>query len=100
MSLPLTGVPKKVKRLIDNRTKGFCSIINFSFDLNRKYSNLDFETKFAQIRYELTDIHQFQNDKLISTFRILPIFGILIFTMHFHQIICHCEEIFAEDKLK
>ena len=26
-----------------------------------KKSNLDFETKFAQIRYELTEMHAFQN---------------------------------------
>ena len=53
----ISGVPKKVKRLIDHRTKVFCSIIKFSFD----FSNLDFETKFVQIRYELIEIHQFQN---------------------------------------
>ena len=41
---------KNEKRLTDHRTKGFCSIINFSFDLNKKHSILDFETKFAQIR--------------------------------------------------
>ena len=49
------------KCLIDHRTKGFCSIMNFSFDFNRKHSNVDFETKLAKIRYELTEINQFQN---------------------------------------
>ena len=48
--LSYTGCPKKNwKRLIGHRTKGFRSIVNFSFELNRKHSNLDFETKFAQI---------------------------------------------------
>ena len=39
----LPGAPpqKYYERLIDHRTKGFCSIINFPFDVNRKYSNLD-----------------------------------------------------------
>ena len=46
---------KHQKRLIDHRTKGLCPIINFSFNFNRKHSHLDFETKFAQIRYELTE---------------------------------------------
>ena len=55
----LLGVPKKVKRLIDHRTKGFCSVIKFSFDLSRKHLNLDFGTKIAQIRYQLTGIHKF-----------------------------------------
>ena len=42
--------PKKnYKRSIDHRTKGFYSITNFAFDLNRKHSDLDFEIKFAQI---------------------------------------------------
>ena len=56
-------VPKKVKRLFDHRTKGFCSIIKFfAFDFNtKKHFNLDFETKFTQIQHELTGIHQFQN---------------------------------------
>ena len=52
---------KKLERLIDHRAKGFLLIISFSFDVNRKYSNLDFKTKFVQIRYELTEIRQFQN---------------------------------------
>ena len=37
------------KRLIDHRTKGFCSIINSASDFDRKHYYLDFETKFAQI---------------------------------------------------
>ena len=46
-----SGCPKKNQKcLIDHRRKRFCSIINFSFDLNRKHSNLDLETKFAKIR--------------------------------------------------
>ena len=57
-SINIPGVPKKVKSLIDHRTKDFCSIIKFSFDFN---SNLDFETKFAQMRYELTKIHKFES---------------------------------------
>ena len=52
---------KWVKCLIDNRTKGFCLIINFSFNFNRRRLELDFETKFFQIRYKLTKINQFQN---------------------------------------
>ena len=56
----LSGAHQKVKRSIDNRTKRFRSIIKMSFDFYRKDSNLDFETKFAQIRPELTEIHQFQ----------------------------------------
>ena len=50
--------PKNYKHFIAHRTKGFCSIIKFSFDLNRKYYNLDFETKFAQIRFDLTEIRK------------------------------------------
>ena len=56
-----TGCPpppkkkRKWKRLIDRKTKCFCSIINFSCDLDTRHSTLDFETKFAQIGYELTE---------------------------------------------
>ena len=58
----LPGVPLKTsKRLIDHRPKGFYSIIKCHFDFNRKYSNLDSEIKFTQIRYEFAEIHQFQN---------------------------------------
>ena len=39
--------------------KAFVQLSIFYF--NRKQSNLEFETKFAQIRYELTETHQFQN---------------------------------------
>ena len=60
---------KHSKRFIDHRTKGFCSIINFSLDFNRKYSNLDFETKFAQILYEMTEIRQFQNCQVNFNFQ-------------------------------
>ena len=57
-----TGCPEqKVKRLIDQRTKGFCTIVKFYFDFNRKHSNLDFETKLVQMWYELIEIHQCQN---------------------------------------
>ena len=42
----------------------------------------------------------FKTDRLISTFRILPIFGLLIFIMRVHGIICNYEEIIAEYKLK
>ena len=53
------------KRLIDHKTKGFYPIIIFfSYDLNRKHPNLNFETKFAQIQYELTEMRQFQNWKV------------------------------------
>ena len=72
---------EKLKGLIDHRTKGFCSIIKFSFDFCT-----DRGTSISK------------NDKLISTFKILPIFG--VFTVRIHQIICHCEEIFGEGKLK
>ena len=47
------GVPKKIKRLIDHRTKGFCAIIRFSLDVCWK-ANLDFETKFVQNPHEFT----------------------------------------------
>ena len=60
---------KNYKRLIDHRTKGFCSIINFAFDLNRKHSHLDFELTFAQILYELTKIRQFQKCQVDFNFQ-------------------------------
>ena len=53
--------PKKWKRLINHRTKSFYSIIKFSFDSNRKHSNLDVETKFTRIGYVFTEVRQFQN---------------------------------------
>ena len=47
------------------QNKGFCSIIKFSFDFDRKHSNLDFETEFVQVRsrvrYEVIEMLQFQN---------------------------------------
>ena len=43
--------------------------MNFAFDLNRKHSNLDFETKFAQIRYEFTEINQFQKCQVDFNFQ-------------------------------
>ena len=53
------GIPKKYKRSIHYRTEGFCSVIKLSFYFNKKHS--DFETKFVQILYELTEIHKFRN---------------------------------------
>ena len=44
------GVPKKVTGLLGHRTKGFCLLIKIPFYFNQKHFNLDFETKFAQIR--------------------------------------------------
>ena len=41
---------KKVLRLMNNKTKGFCSIFRISFVLNKIYPNLDFEIKIAEIR--------------------------------------------------
>ena len=59
MKLMNTKCPRnKQKSLIDRRTKGLCSIVIFSFDFKRKSFDLDFETKFVQIRYELTEIKQ------------------------------------------
>ena len=51
---------EKVKRLIGHKAKGFCSNINVSFDFCRKASDVNFETKFAQIRHELIKIHRFK----------------------------------------
>ena len=59
---------KNYNRLIDHRTKGFCLYIKF-FYFNRRQSNLEFETKFAQIRYELTERHQFQNWQVDCNFQ-------------------------------
>ena len=56
------GVPEKDwKRLVDYRTKIVSSIVKFSFDFNRKHSNVYFETKFAQIQCDLIEIYQFHN---------------------------------------
>ena len=53
----IQGVSKSYKRLIDHRTKRFYSIINFAFDLSREHTNLDFETRFAQIsKFQKTSI--------------------------------------------
>ena len=41
----------------------------------------------------------FKTVKLISSVRISLILRTLIFTVRVHLIICHCKEIFAEDKL-
>ena len=72
----IPGDPKKeVKRLIDDRTKGFCSIVKFAFDFCRKDPNLDFETKFAQIQHELTEILQFQKQQVDFNFQIFADFG-------------------------
>ena len=46
--------------MFDHRIKGFCIIVKFSFDFNKKHFDLDFETKCIQIRHELMGIHQFQ----------------------------------------
>ena len=82
--------------MFDHKIESFASIVKFSFDLINKDSDLEFETKFTQIRHELTEIHQFQNyEKLISTVRIWPILRLLILTM-----LVHCKEIFVEEKLK
>ena len=40
-SLNIPCVPKQLKRLIDRTTKGFCTIIKFCIDFNRKQSDLD-----------------------------------------------------------
>ena len=42
----------------------------------------------------------FKSDKVISTFRTLPIFTVLIFIIHAHWVICHYEERFAAYRLK
>ena len=42
-----------------SQNKRLLFIVKFSF--NRKHSNLDFEIKFVQIQYELTEIHQLQD---------------------------------------
>ena len=46
----IPGVPKKVTRLMDHRTKDVCLIIKILSDFSGKHFNLDFDTKFAQIR--------------------------------------------------
>ena len=44
--LKLPDVPQKKIRTFDyHRTKGVCFINKFSFDYNRKYSNLDLSPK-------------------------------------------------------
>ena len=48
------------KRLIDHRTKGSSSIINF-FYFSIKHPNLDSEIQFAQILCQMIEIHKFQN---------------------------------------
>ena len=46
----LPGVPKKYRRLINNRTKVFCLIFRISSILNKTYPYLDFEIKIVEIR--------------------------------------------------
>ena len=41
---------EKLKRLIDHKTKDFCSITKLPFHFNGNHSNLNLETKLAQIR--------------------------------------------------
>ena len=46
----ILGVPKRYRRLINNRTKVFGLIFRISFILHKSYPNLDFEIKIAKIR--------------------------------------------------
>ena len=58
MILFYTGCPKKSKNvLVDHKTIGFCLIIKFCFQVDAKHFNLGFETKFAQIGYDLSEMH-------------------------------------------
>ena len=75
--------PKKHKKcVIDHRTKIFCSILKFSFGFNGKHSNLDLRSSLLKSDSNSLKYINFKIDKLISTFRVLPVFGVMIFTMH------------------
>ena len=50
----LPGVLRKVLRLINNRTKAFCSIYKISFVSDRFDISLDFDTSFLKIKQVLT----------------------------------------------
>ena len=70
------------KRLICHKTKGFHSVMKFSFDSSGNHSNLDFETEFTRIGYGFIEIHQFQNWQAGFNFQnFARIFRVLIFTM-------------------
>ena len=96
----IPGVPKKVKCLFDHRTKGFCSIIKFTFGFNKKHSTLDVETNFTKIRHELTAIHYFKNWQVDFNCQNFADFRSIDF--HYTCTLNNMprEEIFAEDKLK
>ena len=85
-----------MKHLIDQRTKDFCSIIKFPFDFCRKYSILEFETKFVIIRHELNEIYKFQNRQ--ADFNCQNFADSQGIDFHYECTICHCKEIFAADK--
>ena len=50
------GVPKRVLRLINNRTKGFCLIFKISFVLDKVCPKLDFEIKIVEVCWKLSEI--------------------------------------------
>ena len=85
---------KKQKLLTDHKTRGFCSIINFSFNVDTKDFDLEFETKFAQIGYEVCEIHRFKDSQ--ADFQFQNFAGVSVFTMRVHGITSNHEEIFAE----
>ena len=58
----LLGVLKKYRRLINNRTKGFCLIFIVFRVWNKMYRNLDFEMKTVKIRWKLSETHYFKVD--------------------------------------
>ena len=48
---------KTYRRLINNRTKAFCSIFQYFSILNKAHPKLDSETKIAEIRCKLSEIY-------------------------------------------
>ena len=65
----LPGVPKKVVRLINNKTTGFCSIFKLFKLLDRLDPNLDFDISFyspLQIGPKLTELGELQDKNAVN----------------------------------
>ena len=56
----LSGVPKKYRCLINNKTTVFCLIFRISFILDKAYLYLDLEMKIVKICYKLSEIYYFE----------------------------------------
>ena len=84
LSKYVPGVSKKKKRLIDHTTKYFRIIIKFLLISIENNQTLILSPSLLKSDTNRPKYVNFKTDKLISTYRNLPIFGVLIFTSCVH----------------